>query len=135
MTGFRWAGWFGIVLIVAACSKPEDPLKEIERQLVIKCIQQGVEGGREEEGMMATIYIDTYLIGTVTNESDKNLADVVLAVKNFKAEETNGVQFIEIGELASGETVDIDEFMYEGSFVSSKAKYPRLWLVKATIAD
>jgi len=135
MTGFRRAGWFGIALIVAACGKPEDPLKEIERQLEIKCVQKGVEGGREEDGMMTTIYIDTYLVGTVTNKSDKNLADVVLALKNFRAEETNGVQFIQIGELPAGETAPIDEFMYEGAFVSSKAKYPHLWLVKATVAE
>lgn len=123
-----------ILVLLAACKK--DPLEEIKPQIEIRC-QYGVqESGRERTGPMTeTIYVDTYLEGTVTNRSSKNLTDVVLATKNSKSDAPDGVQLIQIGDLPAGESAQIWEFMFEGFYKTDKAMTVTVWLHSAKIAN
>ena len=123
-----------VIAALAACKK--DPLEEIKPQIEIRC-QYGVqESGRETTGPMTQkIYVDTYLQGTVTNKSGKNLTEVVLATKNSKSDGPDGLQLIQIGDLPAGETAQIWEFMFEGFYQTDKVMTVTVWLHSAKVSN
>lgn len=124
----------GILAAMGACKK--DPLEEIKSKVDIKCSYKVEETGREQiSAYQVKIYMATYLQGTVTNNSGKNLTDVVLATHNSRNGHANNTQLIEIGDLAAGEYVDLWEYMFDGAYMSDRAQTVEVRLHSAKIAN
>lgn len=117
--------------LAAGCdSAPEDPLAEIRPHIEFRLQYQAEDAGPADE--KGFVPLDTYLVGSVVNNSGKHLEEVTIAVRQSQIKD-GGVLRISLGEMAPGASVDVNEFAFEGAYQTTKPMPPDVTLESAKI--